>query len=116
MSLSYKLSDNHNLYASYSTGYQSGGFNYNGAGDSDSFIYSPEFSREIELGWKGRFINERLNLTAAFFDISTTDKQVVDLQIGGIQSISNAAKTSSYGFEFSVNWKVSELFTTYANK
>ncbi|MEM7208899.1 MAG: TonB-dependent receptor [Pseudomonadota bacterium] len=110
------LADEQNfVYVSYSEGYLPGGYNYNSAGDADSFTFDEEHSELIELGWKNTALQNKLSTAISVFQITTTDKQIVDLLPGFIQSVSNAGETESTGAEFSIAYSVSPLLSTYFN-
>ncbi|GAK84008.1 TonB-dependent receptor [Vibrio ponticus] len=113
-SLSYKVASNRNLYLTYSEGYLPGGFNYASAQSLNSFSYDAETSQNIEIGGKMRALNNKLYLDAALFYTKTKDKQINDLLPGFVQTISNAAQTSSYGLEVSARYQLTtdlDLFT-----
>ena len=70
----YKPTDNRMIYGRLSTGYRAGGFN-------DSSGYNPEIKKETlvnyELGVKGLFLDQRLNMRAAGFFQDYEDYQIV---------------------------------------
>ena len=70
--LSYQQSDDVLLYASYSKGYSSGGFN----GDTAMRQYLPETSDNIEVGIKSDLMDGRLRLNATAFNTSYKNQQV----------------------------------------
>ena len=111
---SYRLGVDHDLnrtvmaYASISTGYKSGGFN----DDPDSADYKPEKLRSIELGVKGRFLDNQLQLGVGVFDYDYKDLQLGAIECpdgtpascGSIQK--NAAKARIRGAEVEGWWNV----------
>jgi len=77
----YKVSDDVMLFASYSKGYRGG--TYNGlAFQSAAQVYfvEPEVVDVFEAGFKGRFMNDRiqLNATAFYYDYEGQQQQVID--------------------------------------
>ncbi len=77
----YKPSDDMMLFASYSKGYRGG--TYNGlAFQSAAQVYfvEPEEVDVFEIGFKSRFLNDRvqLNATAFFYDYQGQQNQVID--------------------------------------
>ncbi|HEX8300700.1 TonB-dependent receptor [Sphingomonas sp.] len=60
------------LYASYETGYRSGGFNNTLGKES----FGPEYIKAATLGIKNRFLDNRLQLNAEAFYWQYTDQQV----------------------------------------
>lgn len=102
LGLDHDLTRNVMVYGSVATGYKSGGFN----DKPTSPNYKPESLRAIELGVKGRFFDNRLQLTAGVFDYDYSD-----LQLGAVECpdgtpascgaiTKNAAKARIRGAEF----------------
>ncbi len=108
LSLSYALSDDANVYAKYSSGYKSGGFNldYINAAElaaNNGLEFDKETVDSYELGLKGNYIDGRLKLNLAAFLANYDNYQVnqfVDLG-GGSTSIriTNAASVKTQGVE-----------------
>jgi len=115
--LTFALDEFSNIYARYSSGYKSGGFNLD-------YINSPElavnqgleFEKEtvdaFEVGYKGLLMDGRLRLTLAGFFSTYQDYQVnqfVDLG-GGSTSIriTNAAEVETSGFEAEVSFQATD--------
>ncbi len=68
----YDLTPDNLLYASYETGYRSGGFSF----AVGSETYAPEFLDAITIGSKNRFLNDRLQLNIELFHWTYKDQQV----------------------------------------
>jgi len=108
VSLTVDMGSNTNLYARYSAGFKSGGFNLdyinaNELAANPTLEFDKETVNSFDLGYKGSIWNNRLSFSAAVFYAEYDDYQVnqfVDLG-GGRTSIriTNAAKVSSRGFE-----------------
>ena len=108
LSLSFAMSDDANVYAKYSSGYKSGGFNldYINAVElaaNNGLEFDKETVDSYELGLKGNFMEGRLKLNLAAFLANYDDYQVnqfVDLG-GGSTSIriTNAASVKTQGLE-----------------
>ncbi len=123
VSISYALGDNANLYAKYSSGFKSGGFNldYITQVDLDAgIIFDKETVDSFELGLKGKFLDNRLSFNAAAFMANYDDYQVnqfFDLgfdPVSGTQltsiRITNAAKVETSGVELEATFNAtSEL-------
>jgi len=119
--LRYRLNDDAMLYATYSEGYRSGGFN----GRVDSFEsatipYNPEFLENYELGFKSEFGGGRFRLNGAFFYMDYKDKQEeIGLKSDGATgqriSVFNAATATMKGIELQGQALVSEGLTLAAN-
>lgn len=63
------------LYASYETGFKSGGFFFS----ADSGIFTPEKIKAFTLGSKNRFLDNRLQLNLEAFHWKYTDQQISHL-------------------------------------
>ena len=106
------------VYFTYAKGYEPGGYNLaNFEGENDLFGYDIEEVSSFELGWKSRFLDDRLTLSAAAFYIDYTDRQVeFQAQVGGqvIEGIINLGDSEQYGFEAEMNLQVSEYLSLMA--
>lgn len=123
------------VYASFSKGYKSGGYNtqmfsdvlqqkvmssmglsaqYNAA---DIVAYRPETSLNYELGVKGQWLNGRLSAGADIFFISCRDQQLTIFPPGTVTGrvMANAGRTRSMGAEASATWEPVEQFTLQAS-
>ncbi|MFT7722634.1 MAG: TonB-dependent receptor [Roseateles sp.] len=65
-------------YATYSTGFRSGGFNTTAA---DNPVFKAENLRNLEAGYKGSFLDGRLSLNAAAFYSHSTDFQYFYIKV-----------------------------------
>ncbi|MCF8475248.1 MAG: TonB-dependent receptor [Emcibacter sp.] len=119
-SLTYSISEDANVYAKYSSGYKSGGFNldYINAAElaaNPTLSFNKETVDSFEVGFKGSFMDNRLTLNMAGFYSLYHDYQVqqfVDLG-GGRTSIriNNAAKVKTKGIEAEVTFHATEKLT-----
>ena len=105
----YKLSKANLLYASYSTGFRSGGFN---SGQTNEAVrtFLPEEVKAIELGSKNRFLDNTLQVNlAAFFNRYDNLQEQRQTPVGGttISSVFNATEAESKGLEIEWQWKAS---------
>ncbi|MEO6113520.1 MAG: TonB-dependent receptor [Sphingomicrobium sp.] len=123
LSFSYKPTDNHHIYLSWSKGFKGGGFDPRGQstraperdgvpGRSAEEIYEymafdPEKVTSYELGWKGSLLDKRVFAAAALFNADYTDMQIptsIGCVIGGLPNFcgetSNAGKARIRGVEF----------------
>lgn len=72
----YDLTDNVNVYASYSTGYKAGGFALDAsAARVGDYTFDPETSTSIELGLKSVLFDNMLQMNVAVFQQRTEDFQ-----------------------------------------
>ena len=122
-SVSFKPTEDHTLYASYSKGFKGGGFdprglstqatdtNGNGAVDAadifDYFLFDPEKVDSFEIGWKASLLDNRLRFALAGFYADYKDVQVpgsVGCVVNGIPTFcgvtTNAGKATFKGIEF----------------
>ena len=88
--------ENTTVYASYGVGFRSGGFNSSGSsalinsqlnipvgaglGVSDSF--NKEVSKSLEVGFKGRYLDGRLEVNGALFETEVDDNQFFEFFAG----------------------------------
>ncbi len=128
-SVSFKPSQDHNFYASYSQGFKGGGFDPRGVGvnapdlngngtlqneEIASFLsFRPEKVESYELGYKGNLFDGALYVAVAGFYADYTDVQIpgsVACRVGGIQTfcgvVSNAGKAQFKGLEFESNLRL----------
>lgn len=82
------------------------GFRAGGAGLQRStgnvYNFDPEYAWSYELSYKGRYLDNRLNLAANLFYIDYKDQQVETLATPGdftSSTVTNAASSRAYGFE-----------------
>ena len=114
----YDLARNVLVYANVATGYKAGGYfdGNNAAGDN---TYRPELLTSIEAGVKGRFLDNRLRLSAAVFSYDYKDLQVSYIAINPLTNTTgtitaNAAKAKNTGFELEAKMAVSDSGTVNA--
>ena len=134
-SVSFKPTEDHHLYASYSKGFKGGGFDPRGVGtnapdlDGDgvrsdeevaAFLsFEPETVDSYELGYKGSLLDNRLNVSVAAFHANYKDVQIpgsvaCTILVAGVPTpsfcgvVSNAGKARFQGLEFEGNARVAE--------
>lgn len=79
VSASFAASDDVNLYAAYSRGFKSGGFDMRGDATATPDTvqgYDPEIVDSYELGMKGDFAEDRLRINASIFYTDYSGQQV----------------------------------------
>ena len=103
VSLSYKASDDLNLYLTHSTGYNAGGFNARAASVSAfAFPVAEERINGFEAGIKAEWWDNRLRTNVAAFWAKTKDLQIAQFEAGsgGASSrLVNAGDSTSWGLE-----------------
>lgn len=104
--LTYKINDDMNVYASYSTGFKSGGFQYVPFSLAQAnVLFNPEDITAYEIGYKSEWLDNRLRINAATFYYDYKDLQVsriIDAGGAPVSLISNAASSSIKGFDLEV--------------
>jgi len=76
VSLDYELTDDNMVYATYAEGFLSGGFNFGPQSEASLVPFRPETAANYEIGSKNRFLDGRLLLNVAAFNIDYTNLQV----------------------------------------
>ncbi|MFK7731488.1 MAG: TonB-dependent receptor [Pseudomonadales bacterium] len=117
----YRPSDDAMIYATWSKGYRSGGFN--GRVDSQESAripYDPETVDNYELGFKSEWADSRVRLNGAIFYMDYQDKQeeiglASDGATGQRISVFNAATATMQGVELEVQAIVTEGLSIRAN-
>lgn len=107
--LSYKVADNHLLYAKFARGFKGTGYNFAVSSylnletfnidpiQEANVMYKPEYINSYEVGFKSS-ISKRLRINAAAYYIDYENKQ--ELMFAGLTNfIANADKASGYGGE-----------------
>ena len=107
--LNWFAADDVMLYAKYSRGFKSGGFNTDFATSGlDFFEYNDEFVDSYEIGLKSTLLDGRLRLNATAFSMQFDDFQVFQFLLNSQGQVSlaltNAAKATSEGLELETNW------------
>ena len=119
----YRPSDDTNLYATWGEGFRSGQFNQNGiaavaagaglVGVTD--LVRQEESESFEVGFKGRFVDDRLRLNAAVFSTDVENQQFFSF-IGAIsaQILTSIPEVSLSGAEIDVLYRASDHVSLFA--
>ncbi len=104
--LSFHPNEMNNLYTSYSKGFRTGGFTaYSGdPSQPPLFIFNPEHSNNMEVGYKGTFLDNKIRLNVAGFYIKATDVQVPTLVLPQAITVTrNAGELESKGLEAEIS-------------
>ncbi|MCC5930949.1 MAG: TonB-dependent receptor [Cyclobacteriaceae bacterium] len=108
VALSWKLSQDRYLHASYTRGFRVGGLTELGVSTEDIPLveYKPEYSHNYELGSKNIFLNKRLRLNATLFYSLLTDVQLpVLLMPDAFTIVVNGGRLESRGAELEMQAK-----------
>jgi iron complex outermembrane receptor protein len=100
VNLSWKSTDTSMLYATWSEGYRPGGINRN------PFLpeYVSDFLTNYELGWKTRFMDDRLQFNGAVFLEEWDDIQISFQGLNGITQVDNGPQAEIQGIETQLDW------------
>lgn len=90
------------VYATWSRGYKSGGFNGRPL-NREGLTFGPERAESFEIGAKGKIFNGTMRLSGALFSTDFQNLQISSLR-GTSFVILNAASARSQGFEASMRW------------
>ncbi len=109
VTLTYNFPDGGIAYATYSTGFKSGG--YNAPTRQGGTALDPEELDMVELGYKAD-LTSTLRLTSSVFFYDYTGLQVTRAARGtGTVTTENAADSSVVGLDFDFTWAASDNFT-----
>lgn len=129
VALNYKLTDNTNIYGSFSQGFKAGGFDPRARADLDPLGLSregfgPETVDSYEIGLKGNAADNRLTYSIAAFVADYKDQQItvqegVDTDNDNVNdtfvsSVFNAGQSKYKGIELEGALKLSDNFTVTA--
>lgn len=107
IALNHQLTSDEMIYASYSRGFKSGGFNL-GAPDAPAF--QPEKLDSYEVGLKSEIFDHRLRLNLGGFYYDYTNMQVTQF-INGVTNIENGAKSRIYGLDVNFEARLTQGLT-----
>lgn len=122
LTVTYKPLRTFSLYASYATGFRSGGFNapgtevnpFTGEPIADP-IFRKETSANYEAGFKGEWLNRALSLSGAVFYSDVDDLQVFNFN-GAVnaQVVANVDNVHIKGAELEMNARVAQGLSVFA--
>jgi outer membrane receptor protein involved in Fe transport len=134
--LEYQWRERQMLYASISRGFRAGGINSSILSSLEIFEdpevigtlnsvreFDEEFLINYEVGFKGSFLSETLQLRTALFYMDRKDQQVKGSLVVGrddgssafIDYINNAAEGNNYGLELEMSWLPTANLSLFAN-
>jgi iron complex outermembrane receptor protein len=115
--LSYKATPDFLLYATAAQGFRVGGVNAANLPFASNIprSYKPDSLWSYEVGSKGTFLDKRLQVTAAAYEIRWKDMQVQAVDnTGAFHFITNAGKAKVDGFELELNALLTQGLTLTA--
>ena len=118
ISLNYVMEDGSHLYALVSRGYKAGGFNPSAArvlgASADLIAYDPEKLLNYEAGFKGAWLDSRLNADVSLFWMDRQDMQLRSSAQYNSDNpndfifITSNAGGQSYGLEAALSWQLND--------
>lgn len=110
VTLTWRPSSDYTIFAAYRTGFKSGGFGMTNPLQRTTTISAVDFNSEtvegFELGAKGRFLDNKLSVTANLFAYDYKDLQVNTYDPALIAyTINNAGSLKQRGFDLEVNYR-----------
>ncbi len=132
VSLTWDVTDQHTLFASWGIGFKSGGFNAAGSAEIvDVFInqaigtpvlnvdeiFRKEVTSAFEIGFKSRFADGRVAVEGAVFYTDVDDMQFFEFvvgQFGLLRTVTNIDEVSLFGAELGVNAQITDQLNVYA--
>jgi len=110
---SYKINDEHTVYALFSQGFKSGGFqNSARTADAAATPFGEETVDNYEIGWKGEVNNQlRFALTGFFQEADGIQTVTLETVGDGFASVtSNLGSVESFGVEGDLTYQVTDNF------
>ena len=143
LSLTWDVTPETTLFASYGVGFKAGGFNNSGSGatvdlfinglindtvgsfaddiGSDLPVITDDFEKEtsdaFEAGFKSSLLDGRVRLNGAAYYTDVSDMQFFEFFVGSfglLRVVSNIDEVEIYGAEFGVDASVTDNLTVYA--
>jgi iron complex outermembrane receptor protein len=103
LKLSWFANEDTMFYASYGTGYKSGGVNVDRIDAAFDVLFDAETSEAYEIGMKAEFPDQALRVNLALHATDTDDLQTISFQGNGF-ALTNAGVAETYGAELDVYW------------
>lgn len=119
ISLNWKPTDDMLVFARYSKGFKSGGYNADLINSPEALPFEDESVNSYEIGFKSPLLDRKMNLNVNAFISNHDDYQVQSFTIlpsgGTAITISNAAEVESKGFEAELMWYALDDLQVWAN-
>ena len=100
VNLTWRIDDDHMVYATYSTGFRPGGVNRR----SEFAPYAPDTLANYEVGWKTTWADGRLRWNGAIFDEEWKAFQFSFLGVNSFTLVANAGDARVQGIESDIVW------------
>jgi iron complex outermembrane receptor protein len=115
----YDLTEDNLIYASASTGFQSGGFNNSADAVTGGASFDPQEVQAYEIGSKNVFLDGNMIVNLAIFQNEYEDllaNEFVTVGAGTVVTIStNAGEAKATGIEIDASWAASDALLLSAN-
>lgn len=114
--VNFQISDSHLIYATYTEGFKSGGWNTRATAAADMNLIDSETAKAYEVGFKSEFMKNRVRLNGAYF-INTYEDFIITAinpATGGFVT-PNAGEAEISGLELELNARATEHLSVYAN-
>jgi len=114
--IDFQINDSHMIYATYTEGFKSGGWNTRATAAADMNLIESETAEAIEVGFKSELLDNRMTLNGAFFINTYKDFIITAINpaTGGFVT-PNAGEAEISGFELELNARATERLNVYAN-
>lgn len=105
------------LYATFSQGFEPADFSLSNLTGANALLgYGKETADQIEIGYKGRLLDNSLFLTIAAFYIDYRNRQfelqAADPETGGfVEGVVNVGDSTQMGIEFDLTWQLTDNLT-----
>lgn len=107
VSLEYKLTPDHMVYATWSKGFRPGGANRRSVSLGQPLPpYKADYLKNYELGWKTTWLGNRLRFNGAVFQEDWDDFQFSYLGPNALTEVRNAGSARIRGIEAYLDWAV----------
>jgi outer membrane receptor protein involved in Fe transport len=107
VNVSYKITDQSMVYATYSKGFRPGGVNRT----NNAPPYTPDFLKNYEVGWKSTWFDNTLRFNGSIYYEQWTDFQFTFKGQFGIPAIANAGNAEVKGSDLSLEWAATRDLT-----
>ena len=115
LSVDYRLSEDHMVYASVSKGFKSGGFNGRANSEANVSAFDPETVWTYEIGGKITLADNRLRINYALFTSDYEDFQARVAEDISSFPVINAAELDISGAELEISWLATPMTTLYSS-
>jgi len=113
VNLTYKVTPDAMVYATYSKGFRPGGVNRTAAAGIPP--YAADFLKNYEIGWKTQLFDRHLRWNGAIFREDWDNFQYSFLGVNSVTIIENAASARITGLESNIDWVPTQSLVTSLN-